>query len=124
MSPGAKPIIPPILGILENKRLFTLRNIPDTDRIKSYVDLQNPKKAVVIGGGFIGIEMAENLVERGIEVTLIEMSNQIMATIDYEMASILHTHLIEKGVRLILQNGVSAFDNNGKTVILADDTII
>lgn len=124
LSPGAKPIVPPIPGINENKIVFTLRNIPDTDRIKSYVDEQKPKKAVVVGGGFIGIEMTENLVERGIEVTLIEMANQVMAPIDYEMASILHTHLQEKGVKLILENGVKEFIDQGKKVILSDNTII
>ncbi len=122
LSPGARPIVPPIPGLNENERLFTLRNIPDTDRIKGYVDNQFPKKAVVIGGGFIGIEMAENLVERGIEVTLIEMANQIMAPIDFEMASILHTHLKEKGVNLILENGVNSFADQGKKVILNDGT--
>lgn len=124
LSPGEKPIVPPIPGINENKIVFTLRNIPDTDRIKSYVDEQKPKKAVVVGGGFIGIEMTENLVERGIEVTLIEMANQVMAPIDYEMASILHTHLQEKGVKLILENGVKEFIDQGKKVILSDNTII
>ncbi|WHX98773.1 CoA-disulfide reductase [Neobacillus sp. DY30] len=120
LSPGAKPIVPPIPGLNENETLFTLRNIPDTDKIKNYVDHNYPKKAVVIGGGFIGIEMAENLIHRGIQVTLIEMSNQIMAPIDFEMASILHTHLIEKGVNLILENGVQSFADQGKKVVLSD----
>lgn len=120
LSPGAKPIVPPIPGLKENETLFTLRNIPDTDKIKNYVDNHLPKKAVVIGGGFIGVEMAENLVDRGIEVTLIEMANQIMAPIDFEMASILHAHLKEKGVQLILENGVQSFDDQGKKVILSD----
>ncbi|MDP4087264.1 MAG: CoA-disulfide reductase [Bacillota bacterium] len=124
LSPGARPIVPPILGLNENETLFTLRNIPDTDRIKNYVDNQHPKKAVVVGGGFIGIEMAENLVDRGIEVTIIEMANQIMAPIDFEMASILHSHLKEKGVRLILENGVESFANNGKKVLLSNGTEI
>ena len=120
LSPGARPIVPPIPGLNESQSLFTLRNIPDTDKIKNYVDTKNPKKAVVIGGGFIGIEMAENLVDRGIEVTLIEKGNQIMAPIDIEMASILHTHLKEKGVKLLLENGVEAFANQGKKIILSD----
>jgi NADPH-dependent 2,4-dienoyl-CoA reductase/sulfur reductase-like enzyme len=120
LSPGARPIVPSIPGLKENETLFTLRNIPDTDKIKNYVDTVQPKKAVVIGGGFIGIEMAENLVDRGIEVTLIEMDNQIMAPIDFEMASILHTHLKEKGVQLILENGVKAFEDQGKKIILSD----
>lgn len=118
LSPGARPIVPPIPGIKEANNLFTLRNIPDTDAIKAYVDDKKPKKAVVIGGGFIGIEMAENLHERGIEVTLVEMSNQVMAPFDIEMASILHTHMIEKGVNLILEDGVQSFENNGTKVIL------
>jgi CoA-disulfide reductase len=124
LSPGARPIVPPIPGLNENTTLFTLRNIPDTDKIKNHVDNNNPKRAVVVGGGFIGIEMAENLVDRGIEVTLIEMANQIMAPIDFEMASILHTHLKEKGVHLILENGVQSFAEQGKKVVLSDGTEI
>lgn len=124
LSPGARPIVPPIPGLQENETLFTLRNIPDTDRIKTYVDEQKPKKAVVVGGGFIGIEMAENLVDRGIDVTIIEMANQVMAPIDYEMASILHSHIKEKGVHLIVENGVQAFADHGKKVILSDGTEI
>ncbi|WP_226037362.1 CoA-disulfide reductase [Aquibacillus saliphilus] len=124
LSPGAQPIVPPIPGLKENERLFTLRNIPDTDKIKNYVDNNKPNKAVVVGGGFIGIEMAENLADRGIEVTIIEMANQIMAPIDFEMASILHTHLLEKGVRLVLENGVDSFTNQGEKVILSDGTEI
>lgn len=124
LSPGAKPIIPPIPGLSENEVLFTLRNIPDTDKIKKYIDTNHPKKAIVIGGGFIGIEMAENLLERGIEVTIIEMTKQIMAPIDLEMASILHGNIKEKGVNLILENGVQAFANKGKKVILSDGTEI
>ncbi len=124
LSPGASPIVPPIPGLKENDTLFTLRNIPDTDKIKNYVDQQRPKKAVVVGGGFIGIEMAENLADRGIEVTIIEMANQVMAPIDIEMASILHQHIKEKGVRLILENGVQSFANNGKEIILSDGTEI
>ncbi|HEY4549686.1 MAG TPA: FAD-dependent oxidoreductase [Bacillus sp. (in: firmicutes)] len=120
LSPGARPIVPPIPGLKENETLFTLRNIPDTDKIKNYVDQQKPKKAVVVGGGFIGIEMAENLVDRGIEVTIVEMSSQVMAPIDYEMASILHAHLKEKGVHLILENGVQSFADQGEKVILID----
>lgn len=124
LSPGASPIKPPIPGIETVQALFTLRNIPDTDKIKSYVDLKKPKKAAVIGGGFIGIEMAENLWDLGIEVTLIEMSNQIMAPLDFEMASILHAHLREKGVNLILEDGVKAFEENGRTVKLTSGRTI
>lgn len=122
LSPGAKPIVPPIPGIEENKTLFTLRNIPDTDRIKTFVEKEKPEKAVVVGGGFIGLEMAENLVDLGIDVTVVEMANQVMAPIDYEMACILHAHMKQKGVTLILENGVKAFADNGKKVILSDGT--
>ncbi|MCM3124115.1 MULTISPECIES: CoA-disulfide reductase [unclassified Mesobacillus] len=118
LSPGASPIKPPIPGIDEAEALFTLRNIPDTDKIKAYVDERKPKKATVIGGGFIGVEMAENLWERGVEVTLVEMADQIMAPIDFEMASILHQHLREKGVNLVLEDGVKSIENNGKLINL------
>jgi CoA-disulfide reductase len=118
LSPGASPIKPPIPGIEEANALFTLRNIPDTDKIKAYVDEQKPKKATVIGGGFIGVEMAENLWERGVEVTLVEMADQIMAPIDFEMASILHQHLREKGVNLVLEDGMKSFELNGKLINL------
>ncbi|WP_210367222.1 CoA-disulfide reductase [Bacillus sp. REN3] len=118
LSPGASPIKPPIPGIEEAEALFTLRNIPDTDKIKEYVDVRQPKKAAVIGGGFIGVEMAENLWERGIEVTLVEMADQIMAPIDFEMASILHQHLREKGVNLVLEDGVKSFEQNGTLINL------
>jgi CoA-disulfide reductase len=124
LSPGASPIKPPIPGIETAEALFTLRNIPDTDKIKSYTNMKKPSKATVIGGGFIGIEMAENLWDLGVEVTLIEMSNQIMAPIDFEMAAILHAHLREKGVHLILEDGVSAFENNGKIVKLNSGKMI
>ncbi|MCP8969493.1 CoA-disulfide reductase [Ectobacillus ponti] len=118
LSPGAKPIQPPIPGLGEAKAVFTLRNVPDTDRIKKYVDELQPKHAMVIGGGFIGVEMAENLRERGMEVTLVEMADQVMAPIDYEMAAMVHTHMREHGVELILQDGVQAFEREGKTVRL------
>ncbi|MBS5787708.1 MAG: CoA-disulfide reductase [Clostridioides difficile] len=118
LSPGANPIKPPIPGINECDNLFTLRNIPDTDKIKSYIDSNRPNRAVVIGGGFIGIEMAENLHQIGIEVTLVEASDQVMAPLDVEMVSVIHEHLINKGVQLILGDGVKSFDNKGKKVVL------
>lgn len=124
LSPGSKPIILPIEGIDNAKNLFTLRNIPDTDKIKSYVDDKSIKKAVVIGGGFIGIEMVENLVERGISVTLVQLDNQIMPPIDFEMAAISHEHLREKGVRLIFEDTVSKFEDEGKKLILKSGAIL
>ncbi|SFE25689.1 CoA-disulfide reductase [Peptostreptococcus sp. D1] len=118
LSPGASPIKPPITGIADADNIFTLRNIPDTDAIKSFVDTKSPKEAVVVGGGFIGIEMAENLAERGVKVHLVEMLNQVMAPIDFEMAQIVHKHMVEKGVDLILGDGVDSFEENGKVVKL------
>lgn len=118
LSPGASPLKPNIKGINEAENLFTLRNIPDTDKIKAFVDNNKIKKATVIGGGFIGLEMAENLHRRGIEVTLVEASSQVMAPVDIEMASIIHEHLVDKEVNLILNDGVSEFKNEGRTIIL------
>jgi len=124
LSPGAKPIVPPIPGIETAETLFTLRNVPDTDKIKAYVDEQQPKHAVVIGGGFIGVEMAENLAERGVNVTLIERANQVMPPIDYEMAAIVHTHMKEHGIQLMLEDGVQSFENNGRRIVLTSGQVI
>ena len=97
LSPGAEPLRPRIEGI-ESKKIFTLRNVPDTDTIKNYVNTEKPRTAVVVGGGFIGLEMAENLHELGIHVTVVEMANQVMAPLDYSMAAIVHQQLIGKQV--------------------------
>ncbi|MFA9556980.1 CoA-disulfide reductase [Evansella sp. AB-rgal1] len=119
LSPGAKPIVPPIEGLEEVENLFTLRNVPDTDRIKSFITEEKPKNAIVIGGGFIGLEMVENLTEIGIDVTLIEMASQVLAPLDYEMAAIVHKELITKGVNLVLEDGVASIKNKGKSVTLS-----
>lgn len=118
LSPGSKPMTPPIPGLEEANSLFTLRNVPDTDRIKQYVDETAPKHAVIIGGGFIGVEMTENLVERGVKVTLVERGNQVMAPIDYEMAQMVHSEMSKHGVELVLEDGVQAFEQKGKIVRL------
>ncbi|MEW8976510.1 MAG: FAD-dependent oxidoreductase, partial [Exiguobacterium sp.] len=124
LSPGAKPIRPNIKGLSDATNVFTLRNIPDTDRMREYVDTTRPERAVVIGGGFIGLEMAENLVERGAHVTLVEMANQVMAPIDPEMAAIVHEHLRAKGVELILEDGVARFEEEGRRVVLTSGRVI
>ncbi|AOL36282.1 MULTISPECIES: CoA-disulfide reductase [Geobacillus] len=124
LSPGAKPIVPPIPGIEEAEVLFTLRTVPDTDRIKTYIDEQKPRRAVVIGGGFIGVEMVENLVRRGIKVTLVERSNQVMASVDYEMAAMVHDHIREHGVELLLEDGVQAIEERGRCVVLTSGRAI
>ena len=118
LSPGAEPLRPGIKGI-NQKHIFTLRNIPDTDAIKQYVTASKPKSALVIGGGFIGLEMAENLHTLGVEVGVVEMANQVMAPLDYSMASIVHQHLEAKSVQLILNDGVDFFDElpNGQIAV-------
>lgn len=119
LSPGAEPIRPPIPGI-NLPGIYTLRNVPDTDSIKSYIEDKKPKRAVIIGAGFIGLEMAENLHKLGIFVTIVEMSEQVMNILDYEMAAEVHQHLKVHNVEFYLKNGVSSIsDKNGSlTVIL------
>lgn len=117
LSPGAEPLRPGIEGI-GSKKIFTLRNVPDTDTIHQYVQQEKPKHAVVVGGGFIGLEMAENLHERGIHVEVVEMANQVMAPLDFSMASIVHHHLLDKGVGLQLEDGVARFEEvDGKIIV-------
>lgn len=108
LSPGASPVRPPLPGI-DSEGIFTLRNVDDTDRIKAYVTQHNVKRALIIGGGFIGLEMAENLVDTGAEVGIVEMADQVMAPIDFSMASLVHEHLLQKNVRLYLKQAVAAF---------------
>jgi NADPH-dependent 2,4-dienoyl-CoA reductase/sulfur reductase-like enzyme/peroxiredoxin family protein/rhodanese-related sulfurtransferase/TusA-related sulfurtransferase len=125
LSPGAKPIRPNIPGI-DSSRIHTLRNIPDTDRIKSIVDKENCKRAVVIGGGFIGIEMAENLRERGLEVSVAEAAPHILAPFDSDMAVMVEKELQENGVQLYLGDGVTSFkeETDGISVSLQSGAVI
>ncbi len=115
VSTGAEPIKPPMPGI-DNPKIFSLRNVPDMDHIKSYIDQHNPKRAVVIGGGFIGLEMVENLQDAGLEVCVIERSNQVMTPIDFSMASLVHQHLKSKKVGLLLEEVVEGFESNGSEI--------
>lgn len=112
LSPGAAPIRPPMEGA-DNERVFTLRNIPDTYKIRGYVEEQHPKSAVVVGGGYIGVEMAENLKNAGVDVTIVELADHVIAPLDYDMACDVHRYLKEKGVGLILQNGVQSIQEEG-----------
>lgn len=115
LSPGSTPLKPPIPGI-DSPNIFSLWNIPDVDRIKGFVDGMKPKTAAVIGGGFIGLEMAENLHDLGMEVSVVEMADQVMAPVDFEMAQIVHKHMKTKKVGLHLGDGVKSFEyHNGKT---------
>jgi len=112
LSPGSTPLHPPIPGI-DAPNIMSLWNIPDTDKIKAFVDEKKPARAAVIGGGFIGIEMAENLYDRGIEVSIVEMLDQVMAPVDFDMAQHLHKHIDQKGVHLYLGDGVDHFEQEG-----------
>ena len=109
LSPGAEPIKPPLPGI-GLAGIFTLRNVPDTDRIKEYVTNNNCKTAVVIGGGFIGLEMAENLNHLGLRVDLVEMADQILAPVDYPIAAIAQQKFRSNGINLHLKNSVTGFE--------------
>lgn len=123
LSPGAAPIRPNLEGI-NLPHIFTLRNVPDTDAIKNYITAHRPRRAVVVGGGFIGLEMAENLHRQGLEVHVVEMARQVMAPIDYSMASMVHHHLVEQGVHLHLECGVTRFASSASgalDVILSDE---
>jgi NADPH-dependent 2,4-dienoyl-CoA reductase/sulfur reductase-like enzyme/peroxiredoxin family protein/TusA-related sulfurtransferase/rhodanese-related sulfurtransferase len=115
LSPGANPIRPPIPGI-DSANVFSIRNIPDVEAVKAFVDANGPRTAVVVGGGFIGLEMAENLVTRGISTTIVEMLDQVMAPLDYEMAAIVQANLRANGINLVLKDGVSSFETRGERV--------
>ena len=120
LSPGAEPIQPNIEGA-DGSNVFTLRNIPDALKIKQYIDTAKPHSAVVIGGGYIGVEMAENLVEAGLKVSIVELADHLIAPLDFDMAAEVHRYIKSKGIYLHLNNGVKAI--NGNTVILQNGEI-
>lgn len=109
LSPGAKPILPNIPGV-NSSRVFTLRNIPDTYRIKDYVDENKPKSAIVVGAGYIGIEIAENLHDLGIDVAIVELADHVVGPLDIDMAAPLHGHIESKGVTLLMNQALSAIE--------------
>ncbi len=120
LSPGAEPFKPNISGI-ESANVFTLRNIPDTLKIKSYIETAEPRSAVVVGGGYIGVEMAENLAKAGLQVSIVELADHLIAPLDFDMAADVHRYIKAKGIRLYLNNGVKAID--GSKVILQNGEI-
>ncbi len=120
LSMGAEPIRPNIEGA-DGSNVFTLRNIPDTLKIKNYIDTAKPRSAVVIGGGYIGVEMAENLVEAGLDVAIVELADHLIAPLDFDMAADVHRYIKSKGVYMYLNNGVKAI--SGNTVILQNGEI-
>ncbi len=125
LSPGAEPIRPPLPGI-GLPGIFTLRNVTDTDFIKQYVDQRKNGRAVVIGAGFIGLEMAENLHDLGIKVSVVEMGNQILAPVDFPVAAMAQQHIRSKGVDLRLSSAVTGFEKENDTlkVLLKDGTVL
>lgn len=116
LSPGASPVKPSIPGI-NDERIFTVRNVPDADAIKTYIRKNNVKNAVVVGGGFIGLEMAENLGQLGLRVSLVEGSTQVLAPVDVEIAAQIHNHLREKDVNLYIFDGVKSFEGDKNLLV-------
>ena len=111
LANGASPIVPNFAGLNKDKT-FVVRTLSDADRIKNYIKNNPVKKVAVIGGGFIGIEISENLIEMGLDTTLIELNNQVLAPVDFEIAKIAQDEMIKKGVNLILSDGVQKFSEN------------
>ena len=112
LSPGASPVVPPLPGI-QSEGIFTLRNVDDTDRIKAYMTAHQVRRTVIVGGGFIGLEMAENLKHAGSQVAVVEMAPQVMGPIDYSMAALVHQHLQQQDVKLYLEQAVERFSREG-----------
>ncbi len=124
LSPGAKPMIPDIPGLQEATNVFTLRNIHDTDLIKAYVDERQPKHATIIGAGFVGLEMAENLRERGLAVTVMDKGQQVLNPLDPEMAKLVEQHMQLNGVEVRLEEGVAAFEEQGTRLRLTSEEML
>ena len=121
LSPGAKAIRPNLPGV-ENPLIFTLRTVEDTFRIREYIEQQKPESAIIIGGGFIGLEMAENLFHAGIETTILQRSAQVMPPLDYDMACLVHNYIRKKGIRLLTGQAIAGFeDERGKIVVKKKD---
>ena len=125
LSPGARPVTPDLPGI-DAERLFTLRTVEDTYAVADFIDREQPRRATVVGAGFIGLEMAENLRERGLEVTVVQRGEHVMPVFDADMASLLHNHLREHGVGLLLKADVTGFDETSDAIFttLADGRVL
>lgn len=115
LSMGAEPIKPSIEGT-DSDRVFTLRNIPDTIKIKDFIENATPKSAIVAGGGYIGVEMAENLKKAGLDVTIVELAEHLIAPLDFDMAADAHRYIKQKGIKLILNNGIKAIKDCGNSL--------
>ncbi|MGG5370141.1 FAD-dependent oxidoreductase [Enterococcus sp. AZ196] len=119
LSPGAKPLIPEMAGLAEAANVYSLRNVPDLDQIMLALEKQ-PAKATVIGAGFIGLEMAENLKSRGLEVTVIEKAPHVLPPLDEEMAAFVQNELIQKGIRVITGESAQSFSERGQKILLTN----
>lgn len=119
LSPGAKSVVPPIEGLSETTNVYSLRNIPDLDEIMKKLN-ENTKQTVVIGAGFIGLEMAENLKKRGLEVTIVEKAPHVLPSLDEEMAAFVKNELIQQGIKVITSQSATRFEEEGKKIILED----
>ncbi|HEY3375557.1 MAG TPA: FAD-dependent oxidoreductase [Candidatus Aquicultor sp.] len=117
LSPGAVPHVPPVKGV-DHPRVFTIRNVPDTDAVKGFVETNKPERAVVIGAGFIGMEMAENLYKKGVKVTIIELSENIIPMLDFEMAALAERYVIDKGIEVIRGTTATTLDRNGELLVV------
>ncbi|MEN1969251.1 FAD-dependent oxidoreductase [Lentibacillus sp. N15] len=117
LSPGASAIVPPINGI-DCQNTFTLRTIPDMDKINNYIQETNPQTCVIVGGGFVGLEVVENLTAQGIDCSIVDRSNHLLHILDEDMAELVHRHVREKGIDLRLQQSADSLTNDGKTLRL------
>lgn len=124
LSPGAKPFVPAIKGLSEATNTFTLRSIADSDRIKQYIKTHQIKTAAVVGGGFIGLEMAENLKKSGLDVSIIEKADQVMSPLDVEMAAIVQQHLKVHDIHLLLESEITEIKESGKLLVINEQTAL
>lgn len=120
LSPGAKPVMPNLPG-MDNEKIFTLRTVEDTLKIRAFVEERKPKTAVMVGGGFIGLEVAENLCDLGVKVTVVQRPKQLMNTLDYDMATLVHNKLRSKGISLKLGGDVIGFEEKERLQVLLKD---
>lgn len=124
LSPGAKPLVPAIKGLEEATNAFSLRNVPDLDQIMAHLEDKKPQKATIIGAGFIGLEVAENLHKKGLEVTIVEKAPHVLPPLDEEMAAYVKNELIKQGVKVLTSQSATAFEKAGQEIVLEDGTVL
>ncbi|MRI71870.1 CoA-disulfide reductase [Enterococcus casseliflavus] len=124
LSPGAKPLVPAIKGLEEATNAFSLRNVPDLDQIMAHLEDKKPQKATIIGAGFIGLEVAENLHKKGLEVTIVEKAPHLLPPLDEEMAAYVKNELIKQGIKVLTSQSATAFEKAGQEIVLEDGTVL